>query len=373
MRHAELPSDRGSCGGNETGARAAVAFLARSTRMRRVLRGARLATCALLIACGGNDAPPTGSSNPPPAPLSAVARAYLNEMVDVMQRGSINRRRIDWPAFRAKVLEAGGSAQSIAETYPAVRVALAALADDHSFYVTAGGSFISASTKSCFAPPVGGRPPLPATIGYVRVPSFSGSAVEATALAAALQDSIRANDRDDLAGWIVDLRGNGGGNMWPMVAGVGPVLGDGIAGHFIDPDDVVTTWAYQNGAALLNGSALQTVAVPYMLRRPSPRVAVLTDLAVASSGEAVAISFRKRPDARSFGTATCGLSTANAGYVLSDGATLILTVAVMADRTRATYGAPVAPDEVIANPGALVQRAVEWLVAGTSGGRVYDR
>ncbi len=127
-----------------------------------------------------------------------------------------------------------------------------------------------------------------------------------------------------------------------MVAGVGPVFGDGIAGYFIDPDDLVTTWVYQNSAALLNGSALQ----------------------------AVVISTRKRPDARSPGTATRGLSTSNAGYVLTDGETLILTVAVMADRIRATYGAPVAPDEVIANPGALVQRAVEWLVAGNSGGLV---
>ena len=67
-----------------------------------------------------------------------------------------------------------------------MRVALSALADDHSFYITSGGSFISASTKACFAPPIGGRPPLPATIGYVRIPSFSGSAAEATALAAAL-------------------------------------------------------------------------------------------------------------------------------------------------------------------------------------------
>lgn len=61
-------------------------------------------------------------------------------------------------------------------------------------------------------------------------------------------------DAPDLVGWIVDLRGNGGGNMWPMIAGVGPVLGEGTAGAFVDPDDNVTLWGYANGASIADGS-----------------------------------------------------------------------------------------------------------------------
>jgi serine/threonine protein phosphatase PrpC len=45
---------------------------------------------------------------------------------------------------------------------------------------------------------------------------------------------------------------------------------------------------------------------------------------VASSGEAVVISFRGRPNARSFGTPTYGASTAHQGFTLSDGGTLVL-------------------------------------------------
>lgn len=330
--------------------------------MRRTLRVAPL---ALFLACGDGDSPPTGSGNPNPRPISPVASAYLAEVVDVMQRGSINRFSIDWAQFRAKVAEAASGAQSISDTYPAIRVALSLLADDHSVYVTRNGAYLSASTKSCIAPPVTARPTLPASVGYVRVRAFSGSAIEAAAFAQALQDSIKANDRDNLVGWIVDLRGNGGGNMWPMVAGVGPVLGEGVAGHFINPDHVVTPWAYLNGASVLNGATIQSVVAPYTLRRPTPRVAVLTDLAVASSGEAVAVSFRQRPEARSFGTATCGLSTANSNFALSDGATLILTVALMADRDRNAYGGALPPDEQISNAETLVTRAVAWLVDGT--------
>ena len=116
-------------------------------------------------------------------------------------------------------------------------------------------------------------------------------------------------DKAALIGWMIDVRGNGGGNMWPMIAGVGPVLGEGVAGYFIDPVGVETAWEYRDGAAWEGGVANQRVAAPYRLRRDRPRVAVLTDNGIASSGEAVVISFRGRPDTRSFGDHTCGLST----------------------------------------------------------------
>jgi carboxyl-terminal processing protease len=159
----------------------------------------------------------------------------------------------------------------------------------------------------------------------------------------------------------VDLRGNGGGNMWPMIAGLGPVLGDGPAGVFVDPVGAQTEWGYERGSSTLDGTTQVAVSAPYRLRRQQPRVAVLSDNRIASSGEATLISFRGRPGARSFGTATCGLSTSNRGYALSDGAVLILTVAVMGDRHRNKYGDSIAPDEIIADPSQAVARAIAWL------------
>ena len=49
---------------------------------------------------------------------------------------------------------------------------------------------------------------------------------------------------------------------------------------------------------------------------------------------------------------------------MSDGALLFLTVAVMADRTRAPYGAQIVPDEPVTDPGEAEQRAVAWLQTG---------
>ncbi len=205
---------------------------------------------------------------------------------------------------------------------------------------------------------------LPANIGSVRVGAFSGTPEQATAYARQIQDAIAAADRDDLLGWIVDLRSNGGGNMWPMIAGLGPILGDGPLGYFIGPTGTETLWEYRDGVSRSGGTAITTVSAPYVLKRQRPRVAVLSDVGIASSGEATLIAFRQRADTRSFGQPTCGLSTANSTFPLSDGATFTITTSVMADRAKTRFGDSIPPDEIISDSTQAIQRAVQWLQTG---------
>lgn len=303
--------------------------------------------------------PPTASGTP-----SVVATAYLNNLIELMRNNSINRLTIDWQAFRNEVFNAAGAAQTIAELQPAIRVAITLLRDGHSSYRPIVGATIFVAQRSCAASPLVTLT-TPSNIGTVRVTSFGGQGEDATAFARQIQDAIAAADRDDLIGWIVDLRSNGGGNMWPMIAGVGPLLGDGPLGYFINPLGVETPWEYRNGSALSGNFPATTVTPPYRLRRPEPRVAVLSHIGIASSGEATLIAFRLRPNTRSFGEATCGLSTANGTYPLSDGATLTLTTSVMADRAKNRFGDRITPDEEFSDQTQAIQRAITWLQTGS--------
>ena len=309
-------------------------------------------------ACGGRDSPTQPSK--PTGAISEQARTYLDDVLRLMQANSINRVTIDWSSFRATIFAEASGAQTVADTYPAIRLAFSLLGDNHGSFQTPTGFVITPRTRSCFAP-APGTPTVPETVGYVKVTAFSGRGNEATAFANGIQSAIMSADNDRLIGWIVDVRGNVGGNMWPMLAGVGPVLGEGVIGYFIDPTGVESMWEYRGGASWDGGVVQERVDTQYRLRRARPRVAVLTDSATASSGEAVVIAFRGRPDARSFGTATCGLSTAVENYAMSDGAWLNLTISVMADRTRTSYGFAVVPDESVIDPGQVVGRAVAWL------------
>jgi carboxyl-terminal processing protease len=322
---------------------------------------------AAAVAAGCSGAPSTAPSATSPAltqvpSASRLASDYTNELLNIMQNNSINRDRINWNDFRGQVIERARGAQTIVDLYPAISLALGLLDDHHSFYQAAAGGGLGNPRGPRCSSPATVTPVVPADIGYVRIGAFSSAVPGADrAFADDVQQQIRSRDAANLAGWIVDLRGNGGGNMWPMVAGVGPVLGDGVAGYFVTPSGAATPWSYQGGAALSGTSEIVRASTPYVPMTRAQRVAVLTDVLVASSGEAVAVSFRGRPDTRSFGDATCGLSTANAGFRLSDAATLQLTTALMADRNRTLYGVPIVPDETVSGDGEVVQRAIAWL------------
>ena len=157
-----------------------------------------------------------------------------------------------------------------------------------------------------------------------------------------------------------------------MLAGVGPVLGEGEAGAFLDYNGARTKWFYENGRAGVRSGDREYYAkstgAPVVL--PSvPPVAVLIDGGTASSGEAVAVAFRGRPDTRFFGEATVGVSNSTFPFRLSDGAELYLVVAVDLDRNGTEYDSGVQPDEEIpsARGGStddpVLRRASNWLSA----------
>lgn len=173
------------------------------------------------------------------------------------------------------------------------------------------------------------------------------------------QGLIQTIDSTATCGWIVDLRIDFGGGDPPMMAGVGPILGDGQSGAFVAPDQANQPWSYQNGQFVVAGSVRESATHPYVLKHPNPPVAVLTDQVTASAGEVVLIAFRGRPNSRTFGLPSAGYPTANGGMDMSDGARIVLTTAQEADRTGHVYPeAPIAPDQTV---------TPDWTRFGTAG------
>ncbi len=203
--------------------------------------------------------------------------------------------------------------------------------------------------------------------GYVLVPGYAGlNPDQMNQYATDMQKQIQVIDSQHPCGWIVDLRGNTGGNMWPMLAGVGPILGEGKAGMWVDSDGNLTEWSYKDGKGLIGDIVVSEVlGQPYMLSQADQPVAVLFGRETMSSGEIIAISFIGRPNARSFGSESAGLSTSNQGYPLSDGAMIFLTNAVDIDRNGKTYGGPIIPDVLVsgwtASAGPVPPESLEWL------------
>jgi len=282
----------------------------------------------------------------------------LDELLKLGENNSINRYTIDWEDTKEQVYAVY---KDVGEDQ-AIRKFLAILGDNHSYYIAENGKGISSSQIRCGSPN-SNVSNIPDHVGCVQVTGFSGSSVEGIAFANNIQNIIKNQDSENLIGWIVDLNRNTGGNMYPMVAGLGPILGDNVLGYFIDPDDEKIAWGYDNGSsyALSSSNSVTTVSEPYTLINTDVKVAVIISNQTASSGEATAVSFIGMPNTRFFGQATCGLSTANRSFSLNSGGTLVLTVSTMADRNMNAYGSQIQPDESFDDIQAMNNRILEWL------------
>ncbi|RSK46661.1 S41 family peptidase [Hymenobacter perfusus] len=290
---------------------------------------------------------------------SPAVRKYLDEVTSILQANFVNRSAINWVVFRQNLLAQASGAKTIEQVYPAVVSAIGALGDKHSMFVPAR-PLKGLETPPAKQPLVYPDEPVPGDIGYIRVPWVVGSQEKLDAYITRVQAQIKERDKPELKGWVVDLRGNMGGNMWPMLVGAGPILGEDTLGYFIESHNTKTAWRYEKGKALLDGNIQAETANYYTLKSANPIVAVLTDTLTASSGEAVAVAFKARKHTRSFGAGTCGVSTSRSRFYLSEGSVLLLTTAVFADRRLVQYGQSLAPDEPLKS-SEVVPRAIRWI------------
>lgn len=309
----------------------------------------------------------------PPASIEALS--YLDEALEIMQAQSLRRDSIDWPALQAEAHTIALGATDIRGVYPALRYSLKMLGDHHSRLVDAPPSSVYADATEGIAGSQEegtlGKLPAPraskdGNLGYVWIPSLPmGTPDQRSAFADSLQALIRSVDASRPCGWIVDLRDNDGGDMWPMLAGIGPILGEGVAGSMKYPDGTDQVWWYRaGGSGWADEPYVQMKGEPYTLHVSNVPVAVLVSGTTASSGEIMMVSFVGRPHSRSFGKASAGLSTGNSSYHLSDGALMLLTTSIYADRTGRMYGKSIQPDVVFdhAAAPAVQEAAKSWLL-----------
>ncbi|HXC07024.1 MAG TPA: S41 family peptidase [Bacteroidia bacterium] len=201
-------------------------------------------------------------------------------------------------------------------------------------------------------------------IGYIKVPGFR-TLQDSTmnAFAAQLQDLIRNLDTtNEIKGWVVDLRENTGGNMYPMIAGLGPLLGNGKLGSFVYPKRKHSSaWTYVDGKCGSHTHTLVHVKDYYVLKRSGVKIAVLIGPNTASSGEMTLMSFIGKSNVKTFGVPTGGYTSSNGKYKLPGGSCLFLADSYTADRNNKIYTSKINPDQLINEPDQVLPTALQWL------------
>ena len=306
------------------------------------------------------------------AERSPAADAYLQQAITLIRQRHINSSAADWPRIERTASYLAGSAQQTSDTHGAIRWVLAELGEPHSFLVgpdqIGAASGARAGSGENDDPMPTGRL-VEGRYAWITLPTLStigaGGHARGAAYTEALKNTLLSLDEHELCGWVVDLRGNGGGNMWPMLNGLDPLLGAPPFGYFVLPGGQRQVWTRsENGIQVATSPTRPSNSPPgFRLRQQGLRLAVVIGPRTASSGEMVANALIGRSGVRTFGTRSAGLTTGNAVHTLSDGAILILTETAIAGRDGAGIRGPIQPQTAVADAG-LVDAVEDWLEAG---------
>ncbi|WP_130620728.1 S41 family peptidase [Dyella amyloliquefaciens] len=267
----------------------------------------------------------------------------LEAAIEIVKEHALRSSSLDWntllPKLRAQTDKSGWSL----DAYPPIRELLGALQDHHSHLLAAEEARATRSPETTVVLPV--VEPQQGDFGYIALLGFNSTEPHHVASYVEAASSGMAQIAGSAAsGWILDLRNDEGGNMWPMLAALRPFLGDAPLGYFKGRDGLSTSWKAQLDQLHPMASSVNLSAAP---------LAVLTGPHTASAGEAVIIALKGRPHTRFFGLPTAGVPTGNRAFKLPDGAEIALATTVELDRAQMEYDGPIAPDVAVAPDAAI--------------------
>ncbi|WP_042473067.1 S41 family peptidase [Bacillus ndiopicus] len=275
------------------------------------------------------------------------AERYGKIAIDIIELNGYYANGEQWEKTKEELKNELKNASDYEDTYPVIKKALQAGGGKHSFLITEEKrQALSAEDE------------MPAItregdILTIKLPGHADAAANGKQYADTVLQEIKNNM--NIKGAIIDLRGNTGGDMGPMITAVSPFLKDGDLVYF---DFIDSEWPVklEDGKSIGGGTQITPDTPAFKLDVP---VAVLIDNKTASSGEAVLMAFMGLSNTKTFGQPTAGYASANMTFSLYDGTLINITAAY--NKTldgELFYDNPVPPDVETDSP---LEEAMKWL------------
>lgn len=310
-------------------------------------------------------------------------RVFIDSALHTMQKNSVFAKQVNWKKMKATVHRMAKNAKSYTEAAPAIKYAFDALGDKHGWLVFGNEEY----RNPAFSPDTGrvsenmkqaaAKGPkvycsvLADMYAYVSIPFFGGQTDEQMIrFAQRIQDSLCKGITSSTRGIIIDLRLNAGGNIYPMLAGLSNVLGDGDVSITRNEKGKISSRTSIQGNKIIQDGLVRTMLTNNCGDLTGLPVAVITGPITGSSGEAMAIAFTGRKKTTLIGEATGGYTTANNGFLLAgEHYGMVLAVDYMTDRSGKPYYDDVKPDIEIKGGDDFfnrpndkkIQAAISWL------------
>jgi len=285
-------------------------------------------------------------------------RVYMNRALHLMEKYSVHSDSIHWKEVRRKTNKKIKNADGYDETHTILKDVLYFMGDKHARLVTpiptSQRGFLSGEQREISKIELR---VLKDSVLYIKIPYYYGSKKQLGEYISGIFTFKNENISNFYSGIIVDLRGNTGGNMWPMLIALNPILGNGVCGHFVARNGDFTSWKLLNGSVYVDDNLVMASENKINFRFNTNKIAVLLNRKTVSSGEATAIALKRMQNSKFFGSASAGYTTANSGFTLKDKARLYFSTSYFTDVNFNVYP-EVTPDYQVED---AFNRALQWI------------
>ena len=316
-----------------------------------------------------------------PAPMVDSVKTFLDRSLQLIQDNALNKDNVNWDNLKEQVYLKVAGAKTYDDLISAYPFVFEQIDDHHGRFIFKQQSYgwkgnSQPQVNEYLRNAIKNRTQVHAEkigkdIAYLSIPGnndFGNKHLDS--IGRSIKEAIAKIHDKNIKGWILDLRLNSGGNMYPMLAGLTQFLGEGKIGGFVTPTyQPDGNWIIAKGAFyvdLIKVSALPYSGYPIKADLP---IVVLIGEKTASAGEMVAIATIGRPKSVIIGETSAGYTTVNQGFKINSYAGLNLAVAYATDRNGKVYPKNLEPDIVVKGGDHFeklsddhkVKEAITWL------------
>jgi C-terminal processing protease CtpA/Prc len=309
-------------------------------------------------------------------------KQYIDKTLVLIHNNALNKDKIDWNSLQTEVYNKVKDAENIQAALSVYPYLFEKIEDHHGWlsYKNKNYRWTKKSQRidnDVVSSAIKKYEKVEAVLinnnmGYLRIPGNNDfNTKKMDSIAGNIVDEIDKINSIKIKGWIIDLRLNTGGNMYPMIAGISDLIGDNekIGGFVTSDKKSEGEWMLKNGNIYIDDNQVlnrRKVKIPVTKQLP---VAVLISGFTASSGEMTAISLIGRKKTKIFGEDSAGYTTTNQGFKVDENSGLNLAIGYVVDRTGKIYIENVKPDvEIIGgdnfeeiNKDKKITASIQWI------------
>lgn len=212
-------------------------------------------------------------------------------------------------------------------------------------------------------------------IAYLKIPHFHTSNKEQISeYTSKIRNTICDLKSKKPIGWIIDLRLNIGGNMYPMLSGLGELFPNlTLGGDSKDGKNYHSNWYIENGNLHMWNSPMTNSTILCNIDEKNineeKKVVFLIGRYTSSSGEAVASAFKGQKNTRLIGEITSGWSSTTGWFPISDSVLFSPTVAYFMSKDSTLHTDGIAPDDLIVEEldidslltNSTFRKGIDWI------------